>query len=428
MTRIFNRGVSRRVLALGAAASFTVASFAPAAQAGELSSKVPQVQGSSSGSSIGPSPVQHPGAPVPQPFGVDYLAGFESDISSYQFGNYWQVVRGFDQIKHQPEVLEENMDKVVAINNAAADDPELIARAQSDAKASSGGMLEAISDSMGESLGGAFREALAEHRLPKTQYLLGNGYAARAGGLASSTFAEKYYFRYDRPFVQAPDAINRYEDESKDLYSTSPAFPSGHTNQATWITTLMASMLPEVGPQLMLRGAEAGNHRVVLGVHYPLDVIGGRMTGQAAAADRLNDDRMRDALQQAAQEIREEIQWRTGKSVEELVAQDRADGKEYRSTTDAVDEYTDFLDYDFTPSNPTDAPMVVPQAAPVLLAASHPDLTPEQRAEVLRQTARPAGNPLDWQGKDGSWQRLNVARAMAAQVNVNADGSVSVQG
>lgn len=72
--------------------------------------------------------------------------------------------------------------------------------------------------------------------------------------------------------------------------------------------------------------------------------------------------------------------------------------------------------------------MVVPQAAPVLLAASHPDLTPEQRAEVLRQTARPAGNPLDWQGKGGSGQRLNVARAIAAQANVDADGSVSVQG
>ncbi|QRP21959.1 acid phosphatase [Corynebacterium macginleyi] len=428
MTLIFNRGVSRRVLALGAAASFTVASFAPAAQAGELSSKVPQVQGFSSGSSIGPSPVQHPGAPVPKPFGLDYLVGFESDISSYQFGNYWQVVRGFDQIKNQPEVLAENLAKVVAINNAAADDPGLIARALSDAKASSGGMLEAISDSMGESLGGAFREALAEHRLPKTQYLLGNGYAARAGGLASSTFAEKYYFRYDRPFVQAPDAIKRYEDESKDIYPSSPAFPSGHTNQATWITTLMAFMLPEIGPQLMLRGAEAGYHRVVLGVHYPLDVIGGRMTGQAAAADRLNDGRMRFALQQAAQEIREEIQWRTGKTVEELVAQDRANGKEYRPTAAAVDEYTNLLDYDFTPSNPTDAPMVVPQAAPVLLAASHPDLTWEQRAEVLRQTALPAGNPLDRQGEDGSWQRLNVARAMAAQVNVNIDGSVNVQG
>ena len=96
----------------------------------------------------------------------------------------------------------------------------------------------------------------------------------------------------------------------------------------------MSFMLPEVGPQLMLRGAEAGNHRVVLGVHYPLDVIGGRMTGQAAAADRLNDKRMRNALWQASMEVRKEIKWRTGKTVEELVAQDRAEGTDYRSTQD----------------------------------------------------------------------------------------------
>ena len=84
------------------------------------------------------------------------------------------------------------MDKAVAINNAAAGDSALIRRAQADAKASSTSVLNAVSDSMGKNLGDAFRAALAEHRLPKTEYLLGNGYAARAGGLANSTMSEKY--------------------------------------------------------------------------------------------------------------------------------------------------------------------------------------------------------------------------------------------
>ncbi|NTS21751.1 phosphatase PAP2 family protein, partial [Bacteroides fragilis] len=83
-----------------------------------------------------------------------------------------------------------------------------------------------------------------------------------------STFAEKYHFNVRRPFQVAPDAIHKYNDGKKDYYGTTPAFPSGHTNQATWITTLMAHMLPEVAPQLVLRGAEAGNHRVVMGVLY----------------------------------------------------------------------------------------------------------------------------------------------------------------
>ncbi|MDU7788880.1 MAG: acid phosphatase, partial [Corynebacterium sp.] len=94
----------------------------------------------------------------------------------------------------------------------------------------------------------------------------------------------------------------------------------------------------------------------------------------------------------------------------------------------AVEQYSTFMDYDFAPRYRTDAPMVVPQAAPVLLAASHPELSWDQRAEVLRQTARPAGNPLDWQAEGGSWQRLDLARAMAARVTIAPDGGVSVSG
>ena len=73
-----------------------------------------------------------------------------------------------------------------------------------------------------------------------------------------------------------------------------------------------------------------------------------------------------------------------------------------------------------------DAPMIVPQAAPVLLASAHPELSYEQRAEVLRQTATQPGTPLDWQGNSGSWQRINLVRALGAQVSVQDDGSVSV--
>ena len=57
------------------------------------------------------------------------------------------------------------------------------------------------------------------------------------------------------------------------------------------------------------------------------------------------------------------------------------------------------------------AEMIVPQAAPVLLEGSYPDLTWEQRSEILHDTAGEAGNPLDWQGPEGSWQRLNLAAA-----------------
>ena len=386
--------------------------------------QLPQVQLQShvTGSSTGPAPVQHSGAPVPQPFGPDYLTGFISDISPYQYGIYAEVNRLFPQVRDtQPETMAANMDTVVRINNTAA--PEQITKARLDAAAAEGGLLANLSAALGTEFGAAFRASLAEGRLPKTAYLLDNGYFARAGGLASSTLIEKQVFNYPRPHVAAPERIVRYDTpETGDLYPTSPAFPSGHTNQATWVTTLLAYMVPEVAPQLHYRGAEAGNSRVVLGVHYPLDVIGGRMSGYAAAADRLNDPKMRDALDQAAAELRAEISWRTGKSISDLVAGDTP----YISTADAVRQMGEWMGYGLPRVYVPDAPIEVPQSAPVLLAARFPGLSWDQRAEVLRRTAAPAGNPLDWQGPGGSWQRINLAAATAAQVTVNGDGSLTV--
>ncbi len=415
-----------RALAAPIAAVLVATSAQPAALAADLPFTIPALADPMTGSSTGEEPVQYSGAPTPRPFSPDYLVGFPSDVSSYQYGVYWEVVRLYDDIKTNPTTMAEDLDKAVAINNAAAGDATLIARAQRDAAADTDGVMAAVSDAMGPELGQAFRDALAEHRLPKTEYLLGNGYLARAGGLASSTFAEKHYFKAARPFQQAPDRIKRYNDGRKNYYLDSPAFPSGHTNQAVWVTTLLATMLPEVGPQLALRGVEAGNHRVVMGVHSPLDVIGGRMTGLAAAADRLNDPRMRDALRQAEAEIRAEIQWRTGKDIATLVSEQNAAGTTYATAAQAAERYAPMADYGMSTVYHTDAPMIVPKAAPVLLEAAHPNLSYEQRADVLRQTATAPGTPLDWQGASGSWQRLNLVKALGAQVHINADGSVNV--
>lgn len=370
-----------------------------------------------------PHPVQHPGAPTPQPFGPEYLGGFISDISSHGYGVYLDVVDGFNDVRaNHPAIMQQNLDKVVKINNAAQSNPSAIQRAQKDARADKAGVMDAFSDSLGAELGRHFRDALRENRLPKTQYLLGNGYLARAGGVASSTFVEKMVFGYDRPFVVAPERIKKYEDGQNKYYGTSKSYPSGHTNQAVWSTTLLALTLPELAPQILARGSEAGNNRIVMGVHYPLDVMGGRMSGTAAAADRWNDPKMRDAIQQAGKELRAELEWRAGRPIAEVVKSDKA----YRSTDQAVREYTDRMTYGFPKIYRKDAPMIVPQAAPDLLLPKFPKLSYNQRASILRQTAIPSGSPLDDQGPRGSWQRLNMAAAFAAKVKVNGDGSVTV--
>lgn len=370
-----------------------------------------------------PAPVKHRGAPVPRPFGPEYLGGYVSDVSSHPYGVYLDVIRGFEGLrKNRPDVMKQNLETTVRINNAAANNPTLIKRAQKDAAADQAGILNAVSDSLGAELGGHFRAALRENRLPKTTYLLGNGYLARAGGIASSTFVEKEYFGYERPFVVAPKRIKKYQSGPRNFYGKSKAFPSGHTNQATWVTTLLAMQLPELAPQILARGSEAGYNRMVMGVHYPLDVIGGRMTGTAAAADRWNDPKMQSAVKQAAAELRAELEWRAGRPLSQVVAKDKA----YRSTDQAVQEYTDRMTMGFKQVARKDAPMIVPQAAPGLLKAKFPKLTYAQRASILRQTAIPSGYPLDDQSRSGSWHRLNLAAAMNAQVKVNPNGTVTV--
>lgn len=145
------------------------------------------------------------------------------------------------------------------------------------------------------------------------------------------------------------------------------------------------------------------------------------MSGQAAAADRWNDPHMREALKQAGAELRAELEWRTGKSIEQLAAENP------KSAKDSVSHYTKLMTYDFKPVYRVGDPMNVPVAALALLETRFPKLSYDQRAEVIRQTALPSGFPLDQSGDEGSWQRVNLAAAFAADVSVDSSGNVTVK-
>ncbi len=54
------------------------------------------------------------------------------------------------------------------------------------------------------------------------------------------------------------------------------SFPSGHTTFGYTTSILFAMLVPERYQQMLTRGSEYGDSRIVLGAHYPLDVIAGR--------------------------------------------------------------------------------------------------------------------------------------------------------
>ncbi|MCZ9308226.1 acid phosphatase [Corynebacterium uberis] len=365
-----------------------------------------------SGSPLPPAATTpHRHAPNPQPFAPDQIARWYLSDLPARGPFYYPIVSGFERLRQDhPEVLADNLEQAVTLNNSAVKDPIRVQRALAD---DHDDLLVTMSDAWGTELSGHFRQALAQHRLPQVEQLL-SGVVARGGGIASSTGAEKYWFNYPRLFVVAPDRIVRVHREgADDEYSTTPSFPSGHTAQAAWKGAVLAYMIPEFGAQMLARAAEVGDNRIALGVHYPLDVIGGRMVGLAAAADRLNDPEFRALIDAAATQLRTELEWRCSASLVECARR----GEAYADDATAVARYTHALTYGFWAIGARDEAPDVPVGAEVLLSSRFPDsagYTVGSRVALLAATSGASGYPLDETGRGGSWQRLNLAAAWAS--------------
>lgn len=296
-----------------------------------------------------------------------------------------------------------------------------------------GDMSLTMADGLGATLGAIYADAMAAGELPKTQALLRKD-GGRIGYFAS-TNPPKNFFDYPRPYlmlnmvdgtlvtsVEAGGKLILVDREGGDAWgSRSGAFPSGHTSQAYWQGTALATLLPELAPQILARTAEAGDNRIVMGAHWALDVISGRMMGQKIVQLRLADPAFAMLMDEASSELRALLEQRCGGSLASCIAADTP----YLSTDAALAYSTEKLSYGFPLTGLTGQPFVVPAGAESLLRTSHPELTDAQRRQVLALTAIDSGHPLDV-GEQEGWQRLNLAAAMAAELVVHADGSVSL--
>ena len=70
----------------------------------------------------------------------------------------------------------------------------------------------------------------------------------------------------------------------------SPSYPSGHTTYGYAGALLLAVLVPERYQQMITRGAEYGNDRILIGAHYAMDVMGGRMLAIYDLAHLLAND------------------------------------------------------------------------------------------------------------------------------------------
>ncbi len=263
--------------------------------------------------SLALSTTDDPSMPFPQ----DVLdRTYASDATpSAPTGQDWftWMLRGFADLRaNHPEILSPNEPGQptsandlgsLARNNAYVAGDLQVQRALTDGR---GSAYETMADALGSELGPIYRAALADGRLPKTKALLSGRVEKSVGNHEPAKAA----YDYKRPFVRlgftsAGGHVNAFETSgSYEGLRNNGSFPSGHTNHGYAQGTVLATLLPELAPQILARASEYGDNRLVTGFHYPLDVMGGRMTGQNIAQLRWSDPAFRVLLEQARTEAR----------------------------------------------------------------------------------------------------------------------------
>jgi undecaprenyl-diphosphatase len=109
------------------------------------------------------------------------------------------------------------------------------------------------------------------------------GQMAVTGVVATALYKQlKSRFVRERPYIT--HAGIELGSAPLDRYS----FPSGHTLHAVCFTTLATAHVPELMPILLPFTILVGASRVVLGLHYPTDVMAGGFIGALLAGASLS--------------------------------------------------------------------------------------------------------------------------------------------
>ncbi|WP_410517571.1 phosphatase PAP2 family protein [Pantoea allii] len=231
-------------------------------------------------------------------------------------------------------------------------------------------------------------------------------------GNNASTEPAKRFYKYARPYrwrseVAVVPALVPAESPTP---ATDGGFISGHTAEAVRDALTMAWLVPERYQEMVSRGMELGESRIVAGMHSPLDVMGGRMFALAVTTANLtayHEDAQR-AYKQAHQALWQRTDTQPSTFLQyahaaPLSADRFADPTLNRAS--ALRRMT----FGFAPIASRHRPAVVPKGAEILLETRFPYLSAMQRRVVLKTTALSSGYPIldDAEG----WGRLNIVAA-----------------
>lgn len=266
--------------------------------------------------------------------------------------------------------------------------------------------------------------------------MFGKGYGRPAGTSGANAFGNS------RPFQTEPsvlpivglDYFNAPADNA--VYNRgpvmnltdSPSFPSGHTTYGYTGSLVLAILTPDRYQQMIVRGAEYGNDRIIMGAHYAMDVLAGRTLATYDMAHLLANDpdylgrtlphapAIKDfqaAVTAARADMTAALEAACGNKVDVCAREDIG-----RLSNPAANEafYAVTQTYNLPVVYPERANMVAdvgtlaPEAG-YLLTAAFPSLTLDQANRILTETQGPGGGFLDNGSSFGVYSRLNLYAA-----------------
>lgn len=154
----------------------------------------------------------------------------------------------------------------------------------------------------GQDLPNAYSEAFGininEKDTPEI-YRLIVGMREDAGDLA--TREAKQFYNRPRPYAFFGEDTCNPEQQAE--LSTNGSYPSGHSSLG-WATALVLTELnPDRQDEIMQRGYQMGESRVICGYHFQSDVDAGRITGSACVARLHADPHFTAQLEKAKKEF-----------------------------------------------------------------------------------------------------------------------------
>ena len=197
-------------------------------------------------------------------------------------------------------------------------------------------------------------------------------------GENGSTEPAKRYFKYARPWrwSSSVKVVPALEPAKSSTPATDGGFISGHTAEAVRKAIAFAYVVPQRYQEMLARGMELGENRIMAGMHSPLDVIGGRVQGQAVAAASIatgsNLARKTAAFTQAQTVLAANVGASDAAALNEFAHSQGSDLDRFADHAASKADYLRRLTFGFRQVGVVGTPAVVPKGAEILLETRLP--------------------------------------------------------